>query len=341
MNEQTTGLSAGTPETSAPNTTTIPGLGNPADLFYFLNDDAPATGDDGVETEETADSGSDTDADDGASDAPATGEPGDAEDSNPTDEKPSPETEKTRRILRYMDQHEVKEFDVDGATDEDLTDIVQRANQMARMKEKYDRLKASFAQQADAEKFRAYVQKETRRLMDKENYDASLASSLAAASAQMKGMRIFPVTIGEDGEVTLSGDYASGKLPFDDDAPAPVPVESKKPAPPPEPARDTFAEDVRRLKAAFPDMKELPEGVLQLSKESGLSLTEAMLVYQSRASKQKAENLAKENIRLRQQLAAATKAPVKGVSGGGQQPKPTDDDPFLKGLNGGIRIRRK
>lgn len=337
MEEQTTGLNAGTPETVEQNTTV------PEDLFWFLESDAPATGESVSETEESPTGDSDTDADDGASDAPATGESGNAGDSNPPEETAGQGTEKKRRVLRFMDQHETKTFDVDSASDEELVDMIQRANQTERLKAKYERMKAAFVNRADAEKFRAFVQKEAFKLHENQNYNWEEAVDLATARAGRKGMKIYPADIAEDGTVSLTGDYADGRIPFDEDgdAPAPVQPESKRPAPPPEPMRDTFAEDVKRLKAAFPDMTELPKGVLELHKETGMSLTEAMLVFRDRASRQKAADLAKENKRLKQQLAAAAKAPVKGVSGGGKPPKDPDDDPFLRALNGGYRVRKR
>lgn len=93
----------------------------------------------------------------------------------------------------------------------------------------------------------------------------------------------------------------------------------------PAPARDAAA-DIAQLKALYPDFKEMPDEVAHAYAQ-GVPLLTAYLAYRSKQSAKAASSLKKENAVLRQNAAAAAKAPVKGVSGGGQAQ--TKVDPML------------
>lgn len=313
MDEQSTGLN---PESVSVEeiTDSTPDTG----LHWFVNPDGsdatPATG---TETTESADS-----QDGDTTDVPATGtENTNADETNPrpgdvTESVPSP------RILRYQDNHEIKEFDVTNATDDELITMAQEANQ-------FRRLKALQAEHADAEKFRSAVQEKMKLFM--EDYGAEGAKSMAVAGAMADGLKVYPISVSEDGTVSLAKNYLT--------IPDTEPAEAKPAVPNVEPTKPTLDTELKKLRAAFPEMTEIPKEATELSSQGGLSLFEAVLLTQMRATKQQVAATAKENRTLRQNAEAARKAPVRGTSGGGNPPKVPDDDPFLRGLRGERRIR--
>lgn len=90
------------------------------------------------------------------------------------------------------------------------------------------------------------------------------------------------------------------------------------------PARD-FAAEVAQLKALYPDFKETPDEVA-VAVSKGVPLLSAYIAYREKQNSQTAAVLKKENAMLKQNAAAAAKAPVKGVTGGGSTtPKKKDD----------------
>lgn len=313
MDEQTTGLN---PESVSTEETTdsTPDTG----LHWFVNPDGsdvtPVTG---AETAESADS-----QDGDTTDVPATDtEPENADETNPqsgdaTENVPSP------RILRYQDNHTEQEFNVDSATDAEIIEKLQKANQ-------YDRLKNLQAEHADAEKFRSFVQEKMKLFMD--DYGAEGAKSMAVAGAMADGLKVYPISVSEDGTVSLTKNYLT--------IPDTEPAEAKPAVPTVEPTKPTLDTELKKLRAAFPEMTEIPKGAIELAAHGGLTLFEAVLLTQIRDTKQQAAATAKENRTLRQNAEAARKAPVRGVSGGGNPPKAPDDDPFLLGLRGERRIR--
>lgn len=110
-------------------------------------------------------------------------------------------------------------------------------------------------------------------------------------------------------------------------------AQTHAPAQAPE-ARD-FAAEIRDLWSVRPELKgtTLPSEVASAA-ANGRNLTLAYLDYEAKQSKATAERLRRENDVYRQNAAAAAKAPVKGVTGGGAtdtQPK----DPFLEGFDSG------
>lgn len=97
-----------------------------------------------------------------------------------------------------------------------------------------------------------------------------------------------------------------------------------------EPGIRDFRAEVEQLKALYPEFGEVPDEVAKAAAR-GVPLLSAYLAYRDKQSAKTAASLRRENEVLKQNAAAAAKAPVRGVSGGGAaQKKP---DPFLKGFD--------
>ena len=92
------------------------------------------------------------------------------------------------------------------------------------------------------------------------------------------------------------------------------------------------------LKAARPDLmgKQLPVEVIRACTDgkNPKHLMVAYAEYELAQQKAEAEKLRKENEVLKQNAAAAARAPVSGVSGGGATNTVPDDD-FMKGFGKG------
>lgn len=86
--------------------------------------------------------------------------------------------------------------------------------------------------------------------------------------------------------------------------------------------RDLGAE-VRQLQRLYPDFKEMPDEVAHLAAQ-GESLLTAYAVWQGQQAQKAAESLREENRVLKQNASAAARAPVKGVSGGGNNAKQSE-----------------
>ena len=102
--------------------------------------------------------------------------------------------------------------------------------------------------------------------------------------------------------------------PWDEEAEAEQAAEAI-PDPDPDPVRD-FVKEVQQLKALYPDFREMPDTVARAVAD-GANLLTAYVAYREQQTRQAAEMLEKENAVLRQNAAAAAKAPVRGVTGGG------------------------
>lgn len=95
------------------------------------------------------------------------------------------------------------------------------------------------------------------------------------------------------------------------------------------PERDVAAE-MAQLKALYPGFTEMPDEVAK-AYASGAPLLTAYVAYREKQSAKAAEELRKENEILKQNAAAAAKAPVRGVAGGEKaQSKP---DYLLEGFD--------
>lgn len=94
------------------------------------------------------------------------------------------------------------------------------------------------------------------------------------------------------------------------------------------PTRD-LAKEITQLKTLFSDFKEMPDEVA-LAYSKGVDLVTAYVAYRSKQADKTAASLKKENEVLKHNAASAAKAPVKGVTGGGN----TDTKPKSGLLSG-------
>ena len=104
----------------------------------------------------------------------------------------------------------------------------------------------------------------------------------------------------------------------DDPDSAPAEVEEK-------PAERDFTAEVQQLKALYPDFQVTPDEVaLEVAK--GTNLLTAYVAYREKQTQKAAASLKKENEVLKHNAAAAAKAPVRGITGGGAtDTKPKSD----------------
>ena len=85
---------------------------------------------------------------------------------------------------------------------------------------------------------------------------------------------------------------------------------------PGKPQRD-FDREIAVLRKAHPDIKELPQEVLDASVQEDSNVLAAYEQYRNRQLTAEVENLRKENLALKQNAEAAARAPVTAVSSGG------------------------
>lgn len=112
-----------------------------------------------------------------------------------------------------------------------------------------------------------------------------------------------------------------------------VPVEQPAVVTEEQPAVRDFKAEAAQFFAAHPEWvgKQIPNEVSN-AWAAGKSLEEAVAAYGAKQSSAEASKLRKENQVLRQNAAAAAKAPVKGVTGGGKTDT-SAEDPFIKGFD--------
>ena len=104
-----------------------------------------------------------------------------------------------------------------------------------------------------------------------------------------------------------------------------------------EPTVRTFASEVEQLKALYPDVKEIPDEVAKAASK-GVPVLTAFLAYRDKQSAKTAAALRAENSVLKQNAASAAKAPVKGVTGGGNPPT-KKSSPFEDAFDRGLKWR--
>ena len=121
---------------------------------------------------------------------------------------------------------------------------------------------------------------------------------------------------------------AGADYPLTDDAPEAAPGDAAGPTASPAP-RD-FAADLKALRAAYPDVTEMPEDVVAAYMQ-GKPLLDAYRSHRGKAEADELSRLRKENEQLRAAEDARRRAPVRGVSGGsaGKQTR----DPFEEGFD--------
>jgi hypothetical protein len=210
-----------------------------------------------------------------------------------SDGAPEAETAPSKRILKLKVNHQEKEVDVNGLTDEELIEKLQKADAFDAMKN--DQLKQKF----------------------REAYNEQIDAGLTEAASRM----VASYVVGGK-EFPLTDEEESGE-PFSEETEKSGAKENRE---------ADFSEQLKQLKALDPDVKEIPQEVLDAYMR-GANLTNAYALYKVAQSTKAAEKIKHENQVLKQNAAAAAKAPVKGVSNTGVGTKTKEDDPFLKGFN--------
>lgn len=104
-----------------------------------------------------------------------------------------------------------------------------------------------------------------------------------------------------------------------------------------EPTVRNFASEVEQLKTLYPDIKEIPDEVAKAASK-GVPVLTAFLAYREKQSAKTAAALRAENTVLKQNAASAAKAPVKGVTGGGNPPT-KKSSPFEDAFDRGLKWR--
>jgi len=216
------------------------------------------------------------------------------------EEEPSGQTEpaaKAPRIVKLKVNHEDRDVDIDSMSDDELKAWGQKAAAYDRYLEK----------QAKA-KYIAAFQDEVRNGMT-EAHAHMVASHVTGRS--------FELTEEEKSDTSFAAElediYAAPK--------ETEPPKAKETAPAQE--RDLAAE-VEQLRALYPNFTEMPDEVAK-AVANGANLLMAYIAYKEKQTSKAAASLKKENAVLKQNAAAAAKAPVKGVTGGGAAPKPKSD----------------
>lgn len=262
-----------------------------------------------------------------AENSPQDGEEAGADAEIPAEPEEPPKAAK--RELRLKVNHEDRTVDINAMSDEELTVLLQKGHA-------FDGLKAAQKEARDAEAYRKKVQ----QFVSDEGYSADAARGMAAA---LLGTKAYPVEISEDGAVTLSSDNNFAYPDFAEIESAPKPSQPAAPTPDAPKAPPDLASELRKLRKAFPALTEIPQDVEALHND-GFSYVEAMLLHNANRAQTKAAETMKENKQLRQQAEAASRAPVRGVSGGGTPPKPNgglseNESAFLAGFSGKSPIR--
>ncbi len=194
------------------------------------------------------------------------------------------------RLLKLKVNHKEETVDVNKMTDEELIAAIQKSRA-------YDARTEADNKKRFREVFQAQV-------------DAGMTEDVAKMVAQ---------------SAAGGKDYA---LTDEEEAAAIIQEAQEKPAAQEKPTRD-FEEEVRILKAIYPDFTTMPQEVIDAYR-NGAPLYAAYGAYQHKQDAKAADAIRKERDILRQNAASAKRAPVSGVSGGGATPdKP---DPFLKGF---------
>lgn len=220
-------------------------------------------------------------------------------------------TEEAPRRLRFKARVDREDMDVDIGEDE-----VPTLYQLAKAGERWKAKNDSMSQQMEH-----YVQ------MAKGMGYATVDEMIAKTAESYKNTKVQEL-VEQGTPQTIAEDYVDRMMQRE---------AAKTPNPEPEPAPEHHERDIqaeaKELIVARPDLKmqQLPAEVVDAWR-SGENLLNAYNRYEARQKEAENQKLKKENNILKQNAAAAAKAPVKGVSGGA----PTDtepEDPFLKGFD--------
>lgn len=242
-------------------------------------------------------------------DAPTTEQPGE----NHEAQEPEAETpEDAPRRLRFKARVDREDMDVDIGEDE-VPALYQLAKAGERWKAKNDTMRQQVEHYEQMAKGMGYATVDEMIQKTAEGYKAAKVQELMEQGT--------PQTIAEDYVDRMMQREAAK-------APDPEPEE-----PTPEAHERNIQAEAQELIVARPDLKtrQLPMEVVEAWR-NGENLLNAYNRYEARQKEAENQKLKKENNILKQNAAAAAKAPVKGVTGGA----PTDtepEDPFLKGFD--------
>ena len=208
------------------------------------------------------------------------------------DEDGTPQT-KTSRILKLKVNHNEEEIDVDSMSDEELAAVIQKGRAFDEWKERENK-----------KRFREVYQ---------EQLDAGMTEAAAKLIAQNEaGGKSYSLT--DEPEPTST----------------PATVSTSSVAEPETPVRNLRAE-VKQVKALYKEVDQIPDEVVRMANDAGVSLLDAYQAYRTAQAEKTAASKEKENRILKQNAASAAKAPVRGVSGGGVTHKKVDV--FEKGFD--------
>ena len=228
-------------------------------------------------------------------------------------QEPEAETpEDAPRRLRFKARVDREDMDVDIGEDE-VPALYQLAKAGERWKAKNDTMRQQVEHYEQIAKGMGYATVDEMIQKTAEGYKAAKVQELMEQGT--------PQTIAEDYVDRMMQREAAK-------APDPEPEE-----PTPESHERNIQAEAQELIVARPDLKtrQLPMEVVEAWR-NGENLLNAYNRYEARQKEAENQKLKKENNILKQNAAAAAKAPVKGVTGGA----PTDtepEDPFLKGFD--------
>ena len=254
-------------------------------------------------------------------------EPEEPKENAPTTEQPEedheaqePEAETPEdapRRLRFKARVDREDMDVDIGEDE-VPALYQLAKAGERWKAKNDTMRQQVEHYAQMAKGMGYATVDEMIQKTAESYKAQKVQELIEQGT--------PQTIAEDYVDRMMQREAAK-------APDPEPETAPEPEAAPERQERNIQAEAQELIVARPDLKmqQLPMEVVEAWR-NGDNLLNAYNRYEARQKEAENQKLKKENNILKQNAAAAAKAPVKGVTGGA----PTDtepEDPFLKGFD--------
>lgn len=242
-------------------------------------------------------------------DAPTTEQP---EEDHEAQEPEAETPEDAPRRLRFKARVDREDMDVDIGEDE-VPALYQLAKAGERWKAKNDTMRQQVEHYEQIAKGMGYATVDEMIQKTAEGYKAAKVQELMEQGT--------PQTIAEDYVDRMMQREAAK-------APDPEPEE-----PTPESHERNIQAEAQELIVARPDLKtrQLPMEVVEAWR-NGENLLNAYNRYEARQKEAENQKLKKENNILKQNAAAAAKAPVKGVTGGA----PTDtepEDPFLKGFD--------
>ena len=242
-------------------------------------------------------------------DAPTTEQP---EEDHEAQEPEAETPEDAPRRLRFKARVDREDMDVDIGEDE-VPALYQLAKAGERWKAKNDTMRQQVEHYEQMAKGMGYATVDEMIQKTAEGYKATKVQELMEQGT--------PQTIAEDYVDRMMQREAAK-------APDPEPEE-----PTPEAHERNIQAEAQELIVARPDLKmqQLPMEVVEAWR-NGDNLLNAYNRYEARQKEAENQKLKKENNILKQNAAAAAKAPVKGVTGGA----PTDtepEDPFLKGFD--------